>query len=100
MKKGYSASLMNNKINKPTITDIKEILNDNTIAGYNDKRKNGGRIKLMHRISRRKQRMLKKELCIRFPSFNISCNNWLWKYRGFGNGYDIPVTAIHFNHKN
>lgn len=95
-EKVYNASLMNNKINKPTIRDIKEILNDNTIAGYNDKRKNGRRIKLLRRISRRKRQTLKKELSIRFPNFKISCNDWMWRYWC----RNIPTTAIHFNYKN
>ena len=62
-------------MNKPTIRIIKKILNNKLLWGYNDKRKNGGRIKLRgQRITPQQHQLLQQELAARFPNYKIMCN--------------------------
>lgn len=83
---------------KPTIRDVKKILNDKSISGYNDKRKNGGRIKLHRPISHAKQAVLESKLGALFPNYKITCSDWEWVSRGWTGGCDITTTVIHFRH--
>ena len=51
---------MKNKV--PSITDVKKILKDKNIGGYNDKRVDGRRIKLLNEpISFKKQKKLQEK---------------------------------------
>lgn len=80
------------KQSKPNIKAIKAILNDKSICGYNDKRQNGGRIKLISRLSHMVQRKLETALAIQYPDYQIACGNIIWRRC-------YITTAIHFKLK-
>ena len=84
------------KQSKPTIRDIKSILNIKNIGGYNDKRRNGGRIKLIGTISHSNQQKLETELAIRYPDYQFACGNIISKPSW---GSNFVATAIHFRLK-
>lgn len=84
------------KQSKPNIKAIKAILNDKNIWGYNDKRRNGGRIKLVNELSHKTQQKLETELAIRYPDYQIACGNIICK-PNWGRNY--IATAIHFKLK-
>ena len=78
---------------KPTIRDIKSILKDKNIYGWNDKRREGGRIKLGWAISHQQQHKLEKELAARYPQYEIACGNMFWNGGYLGRRI---TTAVYF----
>jgi len=82
------------KIKTPSITDIKTILKDKNIGGYNDKRKYGRRIKLHTSISHKKQKRLENELSKMYPDHTIAVGNYIPR-PGYCSGMGIR-TVIHF----
>lgn len=67
---------MKNKV--PSITDVKKILKDKNIGGYNDKRVDGRRIKLLNEpISFKKQKKLQDKLSEMYPEFNVAVGNFI-----------------------
>ena len=86
------------KMKNPSITDIKNILGTKDIGGYNDKRKNGRRIKLFSSISHKKQKRLEEGLTEMYPDYTIAVGNYITKpmtWRAIGG----VRTVIHFRHK-
>lgn len=81
------------KEQKPTIRDIKSILKDKNIHGWNDKRCDGGRIKLGWAISHQQQHKLEKELAARYPQYEIACGNMIWNENYSGRRI---TTAVYF----
>jgi len=77
------------KTNKPTIRDIKVLLNAAAQPlpdyHYNDRRKNGGRIKLSHNYPLNVLQRLEQQLTELFPEYTISVYSWMsklpWSYQ-------------------
>ena len=85
------------KIKTPSITDIKTILKDKDIGGFNDKRKNGRRIKLFSSISHKKQKRLENELSEMYPDYTVAVGNFITQHTYFSGG--SVRTVIHFRNK-
>lgn len=86
------------KIKNPSITDIKNILGTKDIGGYNDKRKNGRRIKLFSSISHEKQKHLEEGLTEMYPDYKIAVGNFITQPT-WGGKVGKVRTVIHFRHK-
>lgn len=84
------------KIKEPSITDIKKILGTKDICGYNDKRKNGRRIKITSTISHDDQALIEAALSLAYPQYTVAVGNFIAK-PNWGKPY--VATAIHFRTK-
>lgn len=81
---------------EPNITAIKGIIRDRNICGYNDKRKNGRRIKITSCISHADQDLLERVLPQCYPQYKVAVGNYITK-PNWGKPY--VATAIHFRNK-
>jgi len=62
----------------PSIADVKKILKDKNIGGYNDKRVDGRRIKLLNEpLSFKKQKKLQDKFSEMYPEFNVAVGNFI-----------------------
>jgi len=60
---------------KPTIKNIREIVNLSSIQYYNDKRSNFNRIKLNERLSYEEMALLDRKLSEKFPNYSFAIGN-------------------------